>query len=224
MKRCVTTSHFDVLENSQGVLLKHTLFKSIHFQILKILHMLPENFMAESDLSHKLRCYRGISGPEKSRNNTREKISYFFTCWYSQSAADSSLAFGVTRSGWWMKGKAFTILNTSCLSELSRIRAAKTLKNPYRWQTMRFKLLEGEKNQYTKRKTENYVFGGFGVGISLGWEWKSTNGRFATGRFWPFTWKTSSVGKNKVNEWEFCKLEITTIVVFVILIRRIFPS
>ena len=106
----------------------------------------------------------------------------------------------------------------------SRIRAAKTLKNPYRWQTMRFKLLEGEKNQYTKRKTENYVFGGFGVGISLGWEWKSTNGRFATGRFLPFTWKTSSVGKNKVNEWEFCKLEITTIVVFVILIRRIFPS
>ena len=31
-------------------------------------------------LSHKLRCYRGISGPEKSRSNTREKISYFFTC------------------------------------------------------------------------------------------------------------------------------------------------
>ena len=31
-------------------------------------------------LSHKLRCYTGISDPEKSRNNTREKISYFFTC------------------------------------------------------------------------------------------------------------------------------------------------
>ena len=28
-------------------------------------------------LSHKLRCYTGISGPEKSRNNTREKMSYF---------------------------------------------------------------------------------------------------------------------------------------------------
>ena len=28
-------------------------------------------------LSHKLRCYTGISGPEKSRSNTREKISYF---------------------------------------------------------------------------------------------------------------------------------------------------
>ena len=31
-------------------------------------------------LSHKLRCYTGIFGPEKSRNNTREKISYFFRC------------------------------------------------------------------------------------------------------------------------------------------------
>ena len=29
--------------------------------------------------SHKLRCYTGISGSEKSRNNTCEKISYFFT-------------------------------------------------------------------------------------------------------------------------------------------------
>ena len=31
-----------------------------------------------------------------------------------------------------MKGKAFTILNIGCLSELSRIMATKTLKNPYR--------------------------------------------------------------------------------------------
>ena len=31
-------------------------------------------------LSHKLRCYTEISGPEKNRNNTREKISYFSTC------------------------------------------------------------------------------------------------------------------------------------------------
>ena len=29
-------------------------------------------------------------------------------------------------------------------------------------------LLEGEENQYTKRKTESYVFSGFGVSISLG--------------------------------------------------------
>ena len=31
-------------------------------------------------LLHKLQCYTGISGPVKSRNNTREKISYFFMC------------------------------------------------------------------------------------------------------------------------------------------------
>ena len=31
-------------------------------------------------LSHKLRCYTRISGPKKSRKNTREKISYSFTC------------------------------------------------------------------------------------------------------------------------------------------------
>ena len=58
--------------------------------------------------------------------------------------------------------------------------------------------------------------------ISLVWEWKSTTGRFATNRFWPFTWKTSFVGKDKVNKWEFCKLKITTTVVFVIIIQRIF--
>ena len=47
--------------------------------------------------------------------------------------------------------------------------------------------LEGEKNQYTKRKTESYAFSGFGVGISRGLELKSTTGRFVTGRFWSFT-------------------------------------
>ena len=40
----------------------------------------------------------------------------------------------------------------------------------------------------------------------------------------PFTWKISSVGKDKVNQWEICKLKFTTIVVFVINIQRIFPS
>ena len=30
-------------------------------------------------LSHKLRCYTEISGFEKSRNDARKKISYFFT-------------------------------------------------------------------------------------------------------------------------------------------------
>ena len=139
--------------------------------------------------------------------------------WYSQSAADTSLAFGATRSGWWMNGKAFTILNTSCLSKLSRITAAKTQKSVSLTDSEVQTFLEGEENQYIKRKTESYLFSGFGGSISLGWEWKSTYGRF-----WPFTWKTSSVSKDKVNKWEFWKLKITTIVAFVIVIQRIFPS
>ena len=65
----------------------------------------------------------------KSRNNTREKIRYIFTCvWYSQSAADTSLAFRTTRSGWWMNGKAFTISNPRFFFGIFRIKAAKNLK------------------------------------------------------------------------------------------------
>ena len=55
------------------------------------LHSYSRNFLAfflhdvhrtrkKHALSHELRCYTVISSPEKSRNNTREKISYFFTC------------------------------------------------------------------------------------------------------------------------------------------------
>ena len=40
-----------------------------------------------------------------------EKYRIFsYMCWYSESAADTSLAFGATRSGWRMNSKAFTIL------------------------------------------------------------------------------------------------------------------
>ena len=67
-----------------------------------------------------------------------------------------------------MNVKVFTILNTSCLSELSRITAAKTLKNSVSLTNSEVQTQEGEENQYTKRKTESYVFNGFGVTISLG--------------------------------------------------------
>ena len=69
------------------------------------------------------------------------KIPYFFTCvWYRQSAAGTSLAFGAAQSGWWMNSKAFTILNPRSFVEIFRIMTAKTLKNPYRLQTVAFKL------------------------------------------------------------------------------------
>ena len=60
----------------------------------------PVTFQRYHTLSYKLRCYTRISSPEKSLNNTREKIRYLFTCvWHRQSAADMSLAFRATRSG-----------------------------------------------------------------------------------------------------------------------------
>ena len=52
-----------------------------------------------------------------------------------------------------MNGKAFTILNTSCLSELSRIMAAKTLKNSVSLTDSEVQtFLEGEENQLLKEK------------------------------------------------------------------------
>ena len=47
--------------------------------------------------------------------------------------------------------------------------AAKTLKKSVSLTDVQT-FLEGEENQYTKRKTESYVFSGFGVGMSRGWE------------------------------------------------------
>ena len=59
--------------------------------------------------------------------------------WYSQSATDTSLAFGATRSGWWMNGKAFTILDTKKKSVSLTDSEVQTF-------------LEGKKSQYTKEK------------------------------------------------------------------------
>ena len=95
----------------------------------------------KSFLSHKLRCYTGISGPEKSRNNTREKTSYFFTCVDIANqllTRHSPLAPLGQFDEWSTKPSRFSILGG--LSERSRIVAAKILKNSVSRQTVRFKL------------------------------------------------------------------------------------
>ena len=52
-----------------------------------------------------------------------------------------------------MNGKAFMILNTSCLSEFSQIMAAKTLKKSLSLADNEVQsFLEREGNQYTKEK------------------------------------------------------------------------
>ena len=123
--------------------------------------------------------------------------------------------------------QTLSILITNSLSVVCRIMAAKTLKKIVSLIDSEVEsFLEEKENQYTKRKTESYEFSGFGVAISLGWEWlKINSGKICHfGRFRQFTRKTSSVGKEKVNKWEVCKYKITTIVVFDIIIQRIFPS
>ena len=77
---------------------------------------------------------------EKPQQHMWKNIVFFHVCWYSQSAAGTSLAFGATRSGWWMNSKAFTILNAMKFVGTSRIVAANILKYSYCWQTVKFKL------------------------------------------------------------------------------------
>ena len=105
-------------------------------------------------LSHKLWCYTRIFSPEKSRNNTYEKISYFFTC---VDIANQLLIRHLPLAPldqvdkWMAKPSQFSI-QVVCLENL-QIMAAETLKNMYCWQTVRFKLSQkGKKTNILKEK------------------------------------------------------------------------
>ena len=110
-------------------------------------------------LSHKLRCYRRISGLEKSRNNKREKISYFsrvlikpISCLHVTRLWRHSVRFMNERRSlhdlqvvsrdflelWWLKHQKIRIADRQSGSN--------------------FPSREG--NQYTKRKTESCAFRG----------------------------------------------------------------
>ena len=120
-------------------------------------------------LSHKLRCYTENSGPEKNRNNTREKISYFSTCVDNQLLTrHSPLAPPGQVDEGTVKPSRFLIqVVYRSFLKLWRLNTKRSVSlTDSEAQTF----LEGEENQYTKRKTESYVFSGFGVSISLGWE------------------------------------------------------
>ena len=120
------------------------------------------------------------------------------------------LAFHATRSCWWINGKSFTVV---CRNFLSWNMAAKKhweIRIAYRLWRSNFPRKEGK--PIYERKTESYVFSGFSNGIARGWERKSTTGGFATARFWLCTWKISSVGKEKLNNWELWILKITPMI------------
>ena len=157
-------------------------------------------FLPLCNILHHINCgvIKEFSALRKAVT-TREKISYFFTCVDTANqllTRHSPLVLLGQVDEWTAKPSRFSIqVVYRSFLELWRLNIKKYVSlTDCEVQTF----LEGEGNQYTKRKTESYIFSGFDVSISLGWEWKSTTGRFATGRFWPFTWKTSCVGKDKV--------------------------
>ena len=108
---------------------------------------------------------QGFLALRKALTTHVKKYRIFPRVFDRQSAADTSFAFRATRSGWWMNGKAFTILNTesfdgifsgSWLLKHWKIRIAY-----WQWHS-NFPRKGG--NQITERKTESYVFDGFGNG------------------------------------------------------------
>ena len=98
---------------------------------------------------------------------------------------------------------------------------AKTLKDPYCWQTVRFKPFERGKINILKEKPKVT----HSVALVLAFlSAENENQKFEDLSLADYASKTSFVGKDKVNKWEFDKLKMTTSVVFVIMIQRIFPS
>ena len=85
-------------------------------------------------------------------------------------------------------------------SPFSWITAVKTLKNPYRSQTVAFKP-SLKKTNIRKEKPKATYSVALVMAFLRGWERKSTNERFAAGQFLPIAWRISSVGRNKVNKW-----------------------
>ena len=113
-----------------------------------------------------------------------------------------------------MNGKAYTIPNPR---SFVGIKHWKIRISSRQWRS------RGRKPKWKKEKTESYVFSSFDNGISRGWERKLSARRFATSRFWPCTWKISSVGKDQVHIREFCVMKVPPIIVSVA-IQRIFSS
>ena len=100
--------------------------------------------------------------------------------------------------------------------------AAKTLKNPYRLQTVTFKLsLKGKKTNLRKEKPKVSYFVALAVAFIAAENENRQIEDLLQADFGRSPERFFSIGKDKV---KFCKLKITPIVVFVIMIQRIFSS
>ena len=102
--------------------------------------MIMDSWRHEKRLSYKLRCYKRISSPVKSRYNTGEKIPYFFHVFDIANqllTRHSPFAPLGQVDEWTVKPSRFSIQGR--LSKFFRI-AAKTLKNLYRSQAVTLEL------------------------------------------------------------------------------------
>ena len=160
----------------------------------------------------KFGVIQGFLALRKAVTTYVKKYDIFSCVWYRQSAAERHSPFALLR--WLMNERQSRHHSQSKV--VWRIFFGLWLLNTKKSVSLTDNdvqtFLEGEENQNTKRKPESYVFSGFSNGISQGWEWKLTTGRFATGGFWPCTWKISSAGREQFNNWKFCILKIRPIV------------
>ena len=127
---------------------------------------------------------------------------FFTSVWNRPSAADTSFAFRAFPSQVDERTAKFLPLSIpSSLVVCWNFIGSWLLKH---WKVRivyrqwRSNFPRGKENQNTKRKTESYVLFCFDNGISRRWE--STTRRFATSCFFLCTWKTSSVGKDRVKK------------------------
>ena len=108
--------------------------------------------------SYRLQSHTTISSPEKSWNKTRVwKKYYIFSRVFDIANQLRTLHSPFVPLGqvdeWTTKLLTFSI--HGCLSKFPRIMAVKTLKNPYRLQTLTLKVSLKRKNyQDTERKPE----------------------------------------------------------------------
>ena len=93
MKRCATTTHLDVLQNSQGVLRKHTLFKSDKFDVT---WSYVKRQKGKEDLWICVLFFYSLIKAHNNRKMSptiRHKYKYIFTLLFKELKADGKVSF-----------------------------------------------------------------------------------------------------------------------------------
>ena len=156
--------------------------------------------------------YKDFQPWEKPWQHTWKNILVFTCVWYRQSAAYSPLAPLGRVDQWTTKPSQFSIL--SSLSEFFADYGCQNTEYSVSLTDSDVQaFLEREEHQIRKEKAK-VTYSVALVVAFLRLRTKTTNERFATNWFWPCIWKISFVGKDKINNWEFCILKFLSMVCF----------